>query len=105
MAFAGAADVKIDFLPIHRESGGRGTMKVQIDKRMKEINEHPLKNEMIFVTIITHKTLIDQYLANVSGILLIDEPVQVWEQRHFDFTAYRIADPATDRADGRQRGL
>ena len=87
MAFAGAADVKIDFLPIHSELGGRGTMKVQIDKRMKEINEHPLKNEMIFVTIITHKTLIDQYLANVSGILLIDEPVQVWEQRHFDFTA------------------
>ena len=62
-------------------------MKVQIDKRMKEINEHPLKNETIFVTIITHKTLIDQFLANVSGILLIDEPVQVWEQSRYDFTA------------------
>ena len=79
--------MKIDFLPIHSEAEGRGTMKMRIDKRMQEINEHPLKNEMIFVTIITHKTLIDHYLANVSGILLIDEPVQVWEQRHFDFPA------------------
>ena len=46
-----------------------------------------VKDETIFVTLITHKTLIDHYLRHVSGILLIDEPVQVWEQRHFDFPA------------------
>ena len=84
---AEAAGVKIDFLPIHCEAKGRGTMKMRIDARMREINDHPSKDEIIFVTIITHKTLIDHYLANVSGILLIDEPVQVWEQRHFEFPA------------------
>ena len=62
-------------------------MRLQIDKRMKEINDDPRKDETIFVTLITHKTLIDHYLRHVSGILLIDEPVQVWEQRHFDFPA------------------
>ena len=52
---------------------------------MKEINDHPLKDETIFVTLITHKTLIDHYLRNVSGVMLIDEPAEVWEQQHFDF--------------------
>ena len=87
MTYAEQAGVTIDFLPIHSEASGRGTMKMRIDKRMKEINDHPLKNETIFVTIITHKTLIDHYLSNVTGILLIDEPVQIWEQRHFEFPA------------------
>ena len=62
-------------------------MKMQIEKRAKEIKEHPRKDETIFVTIITHKTLIDHYLSDVSGTILIDEPVQVWEQRHFQFPA------------------
>lgn len=84
---AGTAGVTIDFLPIHCEAKGRGTMKMRIDQRMREINDHPHKGETIFVTIITHKTLIDHYLANVSGILLIDEPVQVWHQQHFEFPA------------------
>ena len=79
--YAEAAGVKIDFLPIHCETKGRGTMKMRIGQRMREINEHPHKDETIFVTIITHKTLIDHYLANVSGTILIDEPVQVWNQR------------------------
>ena len=68
---------------------------------MREINDHPLKDETIFVTIITHKTLIDHYLANVSGILLIDEPVQVWEQRHFEFPASFSHDTPIDPAGSR----
>ena len=85
MAQAKAVDVKVDFLPIHSKANGRGTMKMQIDRRMKEINDHPLKDETIFVTLITHKTLIDHFLRNVSGVILIDEPAEVWEQQHFDF--------------------
>ena len=33
MAQAKAADVKVDFLPIHSKANGRGTMKMQIDRR------------------------------------------------------------------------
>ena len=88
MTQAKAAGVKIDFLPIHSEANGRGTMKMQIDRRMKEINDHPLKDQTTFVTVITHKTLIDHFLRNVSGVMLIDEPAEVWEQQHFDFRKY-----------------
>jgi hypothetical protein len=52
---------------------------------MGQIITDRLKDRTIYVTLITHKTLIDHYLANAQGTLLIDEPVQVWEQRHFDF--------------------
>ena len=38
-------------------------MRWQIDRRMKEINDDPLKDETIFVTLITHKTLIDHFLG------------------------------------------
>ena len=47
---ADAAGVKIDFLPIHCEARAVGTMKMRIDQRMREINEHPQKDETIFVT-------------------------------------------------------
>jgi hypothetical protein len=50
---AEVAGVTIDFLPIHCEAKGRGTMKMRIDARMREINDHPLKDKTIFVTIIT----------------------------------------------------
>ena len=57
--------MQVDFMQIHSEAKGRGTMKMRIDARQREIDNHPLKDEMIFVTIITHKTLIDHYLSNV----------------------------------------
>ena len=49
---------------------------------------HAKMKRFLSFTPITHKTLIDHYLRHVSGILLIDEPAQVWEQRHFDFPAW-----------------
>ena len=85
MALANQAGVQIDFMPIHTGAEGRGTMKMRIDKRMQEINAHPAKDEVIFVTLITHKTLIDHYLSDVRGTLLVDEPVQVWEQHLHNF--------------------
>jgi hypothetical protein len=85
MAQAEAANVEIDFLAIHSESKGRGTMKMRVDARMKMINEHPRRDDKIFVTIITHKTLIDHSMRNVSGVLFVDEPTEVWSQRHFKF--------------------
>ena len=87
MALANCAGTAIDFIPIHSEAEGKGTMKMRIDKRMQEIKDNPLKDETIFVTLITHKTLIDHFLDGVSGTLLIDEPVQVWEQNRFNFSA------------------
>lgn len=90
MALAHAKGVTVDFLPIHSDAKGSGTMRMRIDKRMQEINSHPHKSETIFVTIITHKTLIDNYLGNVCGTLLVDEPVEVWQQQHFQFpSSYR----------------
>jgi hypothetical protein len=86
-ALAEEAGVTVDFRAIHCEANGRGTMKMRIDQRMRDISAHTAKAETIFVTLITHKTLVDHYLDHVEGILLIDEPVQVWEQRHFDFPA------------------
>jgi hypothetical protein len=77
--------VRVDFLAIHCEANGRGTMKMQIDKRAAEIASHPDRNKTIFVTLITHKTLIDHHLTDVIGTLMIDEPVQVWEQKRLNF--------------------
>jgi hypothetical protein len=87
---AAAFGAIVDFLAIHSEASGQGTMRMRIDARAKAIAEDPLRGEKIYVTIITHKTLLDHFLSNVEGVLLIDEPVQCWEQRHFAFpTSYR----------------
>ena len=56
MALANSAGTTIDFMPIHSDAEGKGTMKMRIDKRMQDIENHPLKADTIFVTIITHKT-------------------------------------------------
>jgi hypothetical protein len=60
------------------------------DGRLGAILIDPAKATTMYVTLITHATLIDHYLANVEGVLLIDEPVKVWDQRAFNFTtSYR----------------
>ena len=90
MVLADHAGVTIDFMAIHTGGEGRGTMKMRIDARMAAINAHPARNDVAFVTLITHKTLVDHVLDGVTGTLLIDEPVQAWEQQHFNFgSSYR----------------
>ncbi len=81
----------VDFLAIHCEAGGKGTMKMQIDRRMAEISQRPDRDAVIFVTLITHKTLVDHCLDRCEGTLMIDEPIQIWEQRSSDFNkSYRV---------------
>ena len=42
-------------------------MKMRIDARMASINSHPAKGDIIFVTLITHKTLVDHDLDGVPA--------------------------------------
>lgn len=84
-ALAAEQGVLVDFKAIHCQANGLGTMLSQIDERVRAIAEHPARGETIFVTLVTHKTLLDNDLDHVSGVLLVDEPIECWQQVSYNF--------------------
>jgi hypothetical protein len=72
----------IDVCEVHSLVEGKGRIIERILARQHYIDAELARgSQAIFVTIVTHQSLLANDLEHVSGHVIIDEPIQVWEQR------------------------
>jgi len=80
----------IDCEGVHSRDGKRNRVSAKLALRLAHIQGHPRRDETIFVTLITHASLIDVDMRAFTGKLIVDEPVKVWEQVSLTFTDSRM---------------